>query len=110
MLLRISISLLSLHLAGCASWDSKKFEPSQYELEAASKIGMLQKTDFVDKEKCQPIGDLKLLSFSKGQPANVVAFRKYNNAFLIKHTASRMHGGIFGEGPTDFFDVYQCEK
>jgi hypothetical protein len=110
MILRIVLSFLLLHLVGCSSWDSKKFEPSQNELDAAAKISILQETDFVDSKKCQKIGNLKLLSFSKGQPANVVAIRKYDSASLVKHIASRIHGGLFGEGPTDFFDVYHCEK
>ncbi len=110
MLSKISLTLLLLYLSGCTSWDSKKFEPSQVELHAADKIEMLQKTDVVDIKKCQIIGDLKLLTYAKGQPANVVALRKYSNATLIQHTASRMHGSVLGEGSTDFFDVYKCEK
>lgn len=110
MLLKISLPFLLLQLAGCASWDSKEFEPTRYELEAAAKVETLQKTDSVDNKKCRKIGALKLLSLSKGQSASAVAVRKYNNATLIKHIDSRMDGGFFGEGPTDFFDVYQCGK
>lgn len=109
MLERLWILLFIFLLQGCATWDSRNFDAKESEIAAAKQIHLAQKSDTVDNS-CRKVGELRLLSLSQGQPVNVVAIRKFKKANLVKHTSSRMHGGVFGEGPTDFFDVFNCEQ
>jgi len=110
MFFKYFLFVFHLFLSSCSNWDSNNFEPTASNLANAQRIKILKKENPVDSKNCFKIGEIKILSYSKGQLAHVVAAKKYKTASMIKHTDSRMHGGFWGEGPTDFFDVYECKE
>ena len=105
----IAACFIPLFFSGCVHSDSNMFEPSSEEINSSKKIEIKQENESIDLDKCRKLGSLQVNTLSsKGQPVVVVAVRKYKNATLIKFLGMRMDGGITGEAPFDFYDVYNC--
>ncbi len=102
--------IVTAFLPGCASWDSNKFEQTQAEMALGNKVKTLEGYVSSQLGSCKKLGSMKLNAISRGQPPGVVAVRKYPKSNLIKLTADRIDGGLDGEFPAKFYDVYRCER
>lgn len=99
---------LALLISGCATVDNREFNATQDEIDLASVIGVLRRRQPVNKKDCRVIGDLKINSAQLGQPATIVAARKYyKHVSLIKYTFSEDDKD---SNRIDNYDVYSCRR
>jgi hypothetical protein len=104
LLLCLSFSLFG----GCATWNSRDIEPSVIEIEKANRVRFYGPGEPVIFDRCKLLGEMKLNELEKGQPASLVAVRKYPKANYVVHINSRMDGGVDGEFEAGFYLALDC--